>query len=251
MNTQPIPRIVEKANPGFEEFTAANFAEPPQETDEQKNQRTALLEQIKAEQNRLNIDNAMLEFLIHQQTGATRLDNVSIFNVMLFRDYLRGLESRQVSVVEPPPYLDFVDGILYMGGNNKGLIDSWVHFLTKSHAFAESGKWDVAIEQRFSKSVKYQAIIKGVGSVEALKWIEQNFDPKKHPPFHPIAEWKRPDPIVTPKGTERIWIVKVDMQEIFKGSETEAKQRAFESAQNPKTKIVSLVSPDLKHKVYK
>ncbi|HLO49805.1 MAG TPA: hypothetical protein VK211_15420, partial [Kamptonema sp.] len=76
MNTQPIPRIVEKANPGFEEFTAANFAEPPQETDEQKNQRTALLEQIKAEQNRLNIDNAMLEFLIHQQTGATRLGNV-------------------------------------------------------------------------------------------------------------------------------------------------------------------------------
>ncbi|MEG4406415.1 hypothetical protein [Microcoleus sp. MON2_D5] len=251
MNTQPIPRIIEKTNPGFQEFTAAHFAEPPQEADEQKNQRTTLLEQIKFEQNRLNIDNAMLEFLTHQQTGAIRLDNVPIFNVMLFRDYLRGLESRQVPAIEPPPYLDFVDGILYAGGNNKGLIDSWVYFLTKSHSFAKSGNWDVATEQRFSKPVKYQAIIKEVVSVEALKWIEQNFDPKKHPPFHPIIEWKRPDPIVTPKHVEPMWVVKADMREIFKGSETEAKQRAIESAQSPKTKIVSLISPDLKHEVYK
>lgn len=251
--TTTIPKIIEGADPGLREFTVSDFAEIPIETEEQKLQRTTLLKEIKVEQSRLGIDDSALEYLIHQQTGVMRLTrDIPLFNVMLFRDYLRSLESRQVPVIiKPPPYLDFVGGILYIGGNNKGLIDSWVYFLIKSHAFATSGSWGEAIEQRFLKPVKYQATIKGVASVDALRWIEQNFDPKKHPPYHPIAEWKRPDPIVTPKQNEPAWIVRADMKEVFKGGETEARQRAIDLAQNHKLKVVGLLSPDLKYEVYK
>lgn len=204
MNTKPIPKIIEGTNPGFQKYTATDFAEPPEETDQQKCQRATLLEEVKAEQNRLSIDDSNLEFLVHHQTGSTRLTDLPLFDVMMFRDYLRRLDSRQLQIVGTPPYLDFVFATktLYMGGNNKELIGSWVHFLVKSHTFAASGSWDMAANQRFLKPVKYEAIIKEVASVDALRWIEKNFDSKKHPPYHPIAEWKRPDPIVTPKQTE-------------------------------------------------
>ena len=86
-----------RVDPVFQEFTAADFVEPPAESGEQKSQRAVLLMEIKAEQYRLGIDDSALEFLTHQQTGVTRLTyGIPIFNVMLFRDYLRRLESRQL-----------------------------------------------------------------------------------------------------------------------------------------------------------
>lgn len=251
MNNQLISQIIESVNPGFQEYTAASFAEPPEETDEQKRQRAILSEQIKVEEIRLGIDDSTLEFLAHQQTGVTRLADLPLFNVMLFRDYLRGLESRSAPKIASPPYLDFIDQILYMGGNNKELLSSWIYFLTKSHTFATSGSFGVAIAQRFSKPVKYEAIIEGVPGVEALQWIANNFDPKKHPPYHSIAQWKRPDPIVTPKQAEPTWIVRVDIKQVFTGCEADARQRAIDLAQNPKLKVVGLLSPDLKYEVYK
>lgn len=246
--TTQVPRIIEGTDPGLREFTAADFAEPPTENDEQKIQRATLLNEIKVEQYRLGIDNSALEFLIHQQTGAMSLtEGIPVFNVMLFRDYLRGLESRQLPEVEieAPPYLDFQDGILYIGGNNKELMKSWVYFLTESHTFAVVGNWNVAIEQRFLKPVKYQATIKGVASVEALKWIQRFFNPKKHPPLHPIVEWKRSPP-EAPKPAEPVWVVRVDMKEVFKGCEVDARKTAIEHARKPQSRSVGIISPDYK-----
>src|SRR6476660_4864248 len=113
--------------------------------------------------------------------------------------------------IKNPPYLDFANHILYMGGNNKALLESWVYFLTKSHTFAVSGSYGLATEQRFSKPVKYEAQITGVRNVEALRWVERNFNPKRHPPYHPVKVWKRPDP--TPKRREPVWIVRVGLDE--------------------------------------
>jgi hypothetical protein len=151
--------------------------------------------------------------------------------------------------IENPPYLDFIDRLLYMGGNNKALLESWVYFLTKSHTFATSGSYGLATEQRFAKPVKYEAKIIGVSSAKSLRWIAENFNPKKHPPYHPIKEWKRPDPV--PKPFEPKWIVRVGLAEIFKGCETEARRIVSEKAASPTTKIVGLVAPDLKYEYYK
>ncbi|MEG4009914.1 hypothetical protein QUA41_28675 [Microcoleus sp. Pol11C1] len=157
-------------------------------------------------------------------------------------------DTRLISV--RPPYLDFIDGVLYMGGNNKALLESWVYFLTKSHTFAASGTYGLATEQRFAKPVKYEAKIIGVSSAKSLRWIAENFNPKKHPPYHPIMTWKRPDP-TPPKPSEPVWIVRVELREIFKGCEVEAKRIALEKAAHPITKIVGLVAPSGHYEYYK
>lgn len=152
--------------------------------------------------------------------------------------------------IENPPYLDFIDHTLYMGSNNKGLLESWIHFLTKSHIFASSGTYELATEQRFAKPVKYEAKIIGVSSAQALQWIATNFDPKKHPPYHPIPEWKRPEP-VAPKPSPPAWIVRVELVDFFKGNETEARKVASEKAADPSIRVVGLLSPNLDYEYYK
>ena len=152
--------------------------------------------------------------------------------------------------IENPPYLDFANHVLYMGSNNKGLLESWIHFLTKSHIFASSGTYELAQEQRFLQPVKYEAKITGVSSAAALKWIAENFDHKKHPPYHSIAEWKRPEP-EAPKPPPPTWIVRVELVDFFKGNEVEARRVATEKAADPNVKVVGLLAPNLKYEYYK
>lgn len=90
-----VPRIIEKENPGFREFSAEDFSETV-ETSEQLVKRKELTLQILTECMRLDLDREILEFLLHQSTGATSLASLSIFDVMLFRDYLKKLEKNAI-----------------------------------------------------------------------------------------------------------------------------------------------------------
>jgi len=79
------------------EYTLKDFAVPPDRTPEQEQQKTQLLDEIQQEFERLGIDREFQEMLSYQTTGSIQIGTVeSNFDLMLFRDYLRRLESRSV-----------------------------------------------------------------------------------------------------------------------------------------------------------
>jgi len=64
---------------------------------EQKQQKTQLLAEIEQEFERLGVDREWQEMLSYQTTGHTQMGTVeSNFDLMLFRDYLKRLDSRSV-----------------------------------------------------------------------------------------------------------------------------------------------------------
>ena len=82
------------------EYTLKDFFVPDR-TPEQEQQKIQLLAEIQKEFERLGIDQEFQEMLSYQTTGSTQIGTVeSNFDLMLFRDYLRRLESRKV---ENPP----------------------------------------------------------------------------------------------------------------------------------------------------
>ena len=82
------------------EYTLKNFAVPDR-TPGQEHQKIQLLAQIQQEFERLGVDQEFQEMLSYQTTGSAQIGKVeSSFDLMLFRDYLRRLESRKVD--DPP-----------------------------------------------------------------------------------------------------------------------------------------------------
>ena len=78
------------------EYTLKDFAVPDR-TPEQEQQKIQLLAQIQQEFERLGVNQEFQEMLSYQTTGSTQIGTVeSNFDLMLFRDYLRRLESRKV-----------------------------------------------------------------------------------------------------------------------------------------------------------
>ena len=84
------------------EYTLKDFAVPDR-TPEQEQQKIQLLAQIQQEFERLGIDQEFQEMLSYQTTGSAQIGMVeSNFDLMLFRDYLRQLESRITNANDPP-----------------------------------------------------------------------------------------------------------------------------------------------------
>ena len=82
------------------EYTLKDFAVPDR-TPKQEQQKIQLLAQIQQEFERLGVDQEFQEMLSYQTTGSAQIGMVeSNFDLMLFRDYLRRLESRKVD--DPP-----------------------------------------------------------------------------------------------------------------------------------------------------
>ena len=71
----------------------------PDRTPKQEQQKIQLLAEIQKEFERLGIDQEFQEMLSYQTTGSTQIGTVES-SLMLFRDYLRRLESRKVD--DPP-----------------------------------------------------------------------------------------------------------------------------------------------------
>ena len=83
-------------NPEPSEYTVKDFAIPDR-TPEQEQQKTQLLVEIQQEFERLGVDREFQEMLSYQTTGSAQIGTVeSNFDLMLFRDYLKRLESRSV-----------------------------------------------------------------------------------------------------------------------------------------------------------
>ena len=75
----------------------------PDRTPEQEQQKIQLLAQIQQEFERLGVDQEFQEMLSYQTTGSAQIGKVeSNFDLMLFRDYLRRLESRMTNANNPP-----------------------------------------------------------------------------------------------------------------------------------------------------
>ena len=84
------------------EYTLKDFAVPDR-TPEQEQQKIQLLAQIQQEFERLGVNREFQEMLSYQTTGSTQIGTVeSNFDLMLFRDYLRRLESRMTNANDPP-----------------------------------------------------------------------------------------------------------------------------------------------------
>ena len=84
------------------EYTLKDFAVPDR-TPEQEQQKIRLLAQIQQEFERLGVDQEFQEMLSYQTTGSAQIGMVeSNFDLMLFRDYLRRLESRMTNANDPP-----------------------------------------------------------------------------------------------------------------------------------------------------
>lgn len=78
------------------EYTVKDFAVPDR-TPEQEQQKTRLLAEIHKEFERLGINRSMQEMLSYQTMGSVQIEKVqSNFDLLLFRDYLKRLESRSV-----------------------------------------------------------------------------------------------------------------------------------------------------------
>lgn len=78
------------------EYSIKDFAVPDR-TPEQEQQKTQLLTQIQQGFERLGIDREFQEMLSYQTTGRIQIGTVeSNFDLMLFRDYLKRLESRSI-----------------------------------------------------------------------------------------------------------------------------------------------------------
>ena len=83
------------------EYTLKDFAVPDR-TPEQEQQKIQLLAQIQQEFEMLGVDQEFQEMLSYQTTGSTQIGTVeSNFDLMLFRDYLRRLESRMTNANDP------------------------------------------------------------------------------------------------------------------------------------------------------
>lgn len=89
-----IPHIIENFDPGFREISVMDVTEADRvETPEQLAKRKELTADILTECSRLDLDHDVLEYLLHQNTGALKLADLSIFDVMMFRDFLRKVET--------------------------------------------------------------------------------------------------------------------------------------------------------------
>lgn len=83
-------------NSELTEYTVKDFAILDR-TPEQEQQKTQLLAEIQQEFKRLGIDQEFQEMLSYQTTGHAQIGKVeSNFDLMLFRDYLKRLDSRSV-----------------------------------------------------------------------------------------------------------------------------------------------------------
>lgn len=89
-----IPRIIEGVNP-FPELSPNDFVSD-EEIPEQKQQRNELISEINAEFSRLETDPQTRNYITFQQCGTEDLNEPPIFNLMLFRDWLRRLEQIQI-----------------------------------------------------------------------------------------------------------------------------------------------------------
>lgn len=123
-------------------------------------------------------------------------------------------------------------------GNNKGTLEGWLYFLTKSHTFARLGR----VEKTHTKP-RYILKLEGV-SDEAKKWINDNFNPLKKAPMNlSVGKWKKPLPKVVIDTTMK-WQVRVNLELVFEGDEADARER-FEAAKlQPKTNLVSIRMSD-------
>ena len=84
------------------EYTIKDFAVPDR-TPEHEQQKIQLLAQIQQEFELLGVDQEFQEMLSYQTTGSAQIGMVeSNFDLMLFRDYLRRLESRMTNANDPP-----------------------------------------------------------------------------------------------------------------------------------------------------
>ena len=72
----------------------------PDRTPKQEQQKIQLLAQIQQEFERLGVNREFQEMLSYQTTGSAQIGNEPNFDLMLFRDYLRRLESKKVD--NPP-----------------------------------------------------------------------------------------------------------------------------------------------------
>lgn len=99
-NMQQIPRYIEGADPGFREYSPADFSEPVPETQEQLLLRNKLKILILAEFGRLEIDPEVWEYLIYSQLGVTKLDDCPLLSaIQELLVWLQRLESRRIDGV--------------------------------------------------------------------------------------------------------------------------------------------------------
>jgi hypothetical protein len=94
---QIIPHYTESVDPGFREFSVADFAEPVPEIAEQLALRNKLRILVLAEFGRLDLEPEEWEYLIYSKLGVTKLDDCSsLFAIQEFLNWLQRLESKVV-----------------------------------------------------------------------------------------------------------------------------------------------------------
>jgi hypothetical protein len=94
---QIIPHYTESVDPGFREFSVADFAEPVPEIAEQLALRNKLRILVLAEFGRLDLEPEEWEYLIYSKLGVTKLDDCSsLFAIQEFLNWLQKLESKVV-----------------------------------------------------------------------------------------------------------------------------------------------------------
>lgn len=92
-----VPHYTEGVDPGFKEYSAADFAEPITENSEQLLLRSKLKILILAEFGRLDLEPEYWEYLIYCKLGVKKIDECdSLFVIQQFLDWLQRLEARRV-----------------------------------------------------------------------------------------------------------------------------------------------------------
>lgn len=92
-----VPHYTEGIDPGFKEYSPADFAEPLPQNQEQLLLRSQLKILILAEFGRLELESEDWEYLIYSKLGVLKIDDCdSLFAIQEFLSWLRRLESRRV-----------------------------------------------------------------------------------------------------------------------------------------------------------
>lgn len=92
-----IPHYTEGADPGFREYSVADFAEPVTEAQEQLLLRNKLKILILAEFGRLDLEPDYWEYLIYCKLGVCKLDDCSsLFVIQEFLTWLQNLEAEKI-----------------------------------------------------------------------------------------------------------------------------------------------------------
>lgn len=128
---------------------------------------------------------------------------------------------------------------LSLYGNNRGNLESWASWLTRTHVFATGFNIKYLGDEA---KPKYELLLEGCTQA-SIDWMLTNFNPKNRAPYTILNEWHREH---KPEARQPIWRVhcNLELRDRYSGLEKGARAAFAEAAKDLRVTKAKLYCED-------